>query len=173
MPESKGFTIKNRTKFVGTQAAVIAGKEAGLGFQDMGRDLQERLQSEAPSDTGKFKRSIKFKVRGRAFQKELTLFSDAQHAEVIEKGRRKNRKPPPPDPLERWARRKGFGSAKQIRGVGFLLSRKIAKEGLPRQTGFKPSHALFLFRDLPKRHRNVISRHLKRIELRITNSLNR
>lgn len=61
--------------------------------------------------------------------------------------------------------------AKQ-KSIAFLIGRKIAKEGLPRNTGFKPSHRLFLFRDIQKHNAATISGHMKILQLRVNQVLN-
>lgn len=61
--------------------------------------------------------------------------------------------------------------AKQ-KSIAFLIGRKIAKEGLPRNTGFKPSHKLFLFRDMQRNNPATISSHMKLLQLRVNQVLN-
>jgi hypothetical protein len=61
--------------------------------------------------------------------------------------------------------------AKQ-KSIAFLIGRKIAKEGLPRSTGFKPSHKLFLFRDIQRNNPATVSAHMKILQLRVNQILN-
>jgi hypothetical protein len=61
--------------------------------------------------------------------------------------------------------------AKQ-KSIAFLIGRKIAKEGLPRNTGFKPSHRLFLFRDIQRNNPATISGYMKLLQLRVNQVLN-
>jgi hypothetical protein len=61
--------------------------------------------------------------------------------------------------------------AKQ-KSIAFLIGRKIAKEGLPRSTGFKPSHKLFLFRDVVKNNAATVSAHMRLLQLRVNQILN-
>jgi hypothetical protein len=62
--------------------------------------------------------------------------------------------------------------AKQ-KSIAFLIGRKIGKEGLPRKTGFKPSHRLFLFKNLKSNYASRISKALTDIEIRIAAILNK
>jgi hypothetical protein len=61
--------------------------------------------------------------------------------------------------------------AKQ-KSIAFLIGRKIAKEGLPRSTGFKPSHRLFLFRDIVKHNPATVSAHMALLQRRVNQVLN-
>lgn len=61
--------------------------------------------------------------------------------------------------------------AKQ-KSIAFLIGRRIAKEGLPRNTGFKPSHRLFLFRDIVKHNPALISGYMQKLQLRVNQVLN-
>jgi hypothetical protein len=61
--------------------------------------------------------------------------------------------------------------AKQ-KSIAFLIGRRIAKEGLPRSTGFKPAHRLFLFRDIVKHNAATVSGHMKLLQLRVNQVLN-
>ena len=61
--------------------------------------------------------------------------------------------------------------AKQ-KSIAFAIGRQIAKEGLPRKTKFKPSHKLFLFRDIVKRNPVLISGYNRLLQLRVNQILN-
>lgn len=61
--------------------------------------------------------------------------------------------------------------AKQ-KSIAFLIGRKIRNEGLPRNTGFPPSHKLYLFRDLRKNNAGIINSHIKNLQTRIAQALN-
>jgi hypothetical protein len=43
------------------------------------------------------------------------------------------------------------------KSITIAIQRNIAKEGLPRRTGFKPSHALFLFRDMKQNNAAAVN----------------
>jgi hypothetical protein len=58
------------------------------------------------------------------------------------------------------------------KSIAFLIGRKIAKEGLPRSSGFKPSHRLFLFRDIQRNNPATISSHMKILQVRVNQILN-
>jgi hypothetical protein len=61
--------------------------------------------------------------------------------------------------------------AKQ-KSIAFLIGRKIAQEGLPRNTGRRPSHALFLFRDLKSKHATRINATVAVMQNRVTQIIN-
>jgi hypothetical protein len=61
--------------------------------------------------------------------------------------------------------------AKQ-KSIAFLIGRAIAKEGLPRNTGRKPSHRLFLFRDIVKHNPGLISGYNRLLQSRVNQILN-
>lgn len=61
------------------------------------------------------------------------LYNDAPYAGVIEEGRRPGRFPPV-DVMQRWVQRRLGGrglSRGDVKSVAFLVSRKIAREGIP------------------------------------------
>lgn len=64
--------------------------------------------------------------------KSLAIWNVAPHAAVVEYGRRRGKKGPPPAVLQRWVRRKlGIKKPKQVRAVAFLIGRKIRLKGIP------------------------------------------
>jgi hypothetical protein len=58
------------------------------------------------------------------------------------------------------------------KGIAFVIGRNIAKEGLPRKTGFKPSHKLFLFRDITKNNPAIVSSYNQKLQARVNQVLN-
>jgi hypothetical protein len=182
----------------------VVGRETRAEFNDLGKELVAALREDAPKASRAFERSIKKKVSGRGFDTELSVFSEAAHAEAIEEGRKPG-KQPRVNPIYKWLRRKGIGArafsvrtrrtiaagtprsrerrtgklrnrarslAALQRGIAFAISKAIGADGLPRKTGFPPSHRLFLFRDLEQRESVLIDRSTRRLEDRIAQALN-
>lgn len=58
------------------------------------------------------------------------------------------------------------------KSIAFAIGRNIAKEGLPRNTGFKPSHALFLFRDMKQNNATEVNAATLAIQAKIVAILN-
>jgi hypothetical protein len=58
------------------------------------------------------------------------------------------------------------------KGIAFAIRQRIAQEGLPRKTGFAPSHALFLFRDLKEKHADEINAAIATLGQKIAALLN-
>jgi hypothetical protein len=58
------------------------------------------------------------------------------------------------------------------RSLAFVIGRAIAKQGLPRHTGFKPSHGLFVFRDYAANNPAEIADSLNRMGLDLVRGLN-
>ncbi len=52
-----------------------------------------------------------------------------EYGAVVELGRRPGKRQPPIEPIALWARRKLGVSDKEARSVGFLIARKIGREG--------------------------------------------
>lgn len=68
-------------------------------------------------------------------------------------------------------RTRGQSLAARQKSIAYAISRDIAREGLPRKTGFPPSHALFLFRDLKQTHAQAINAMTLSMEGRIASVL--
>lgn len=58
------------------------------------------------------------------------------------------------------------------KSIAFAIGRNIAREGLPRNTGFKPSHALFLFRDMKQNNATEVNAATLAIQAKIVAILN-
>lgn len=54
-----------------------------------------------------------------------------EYGEVVELGRRPGQRQPPVDPIALWAMRKLGVSAEEAHSVGFVIARKIGREGFP------------------------------------------
>ena len=64
---------------------------------------------------------------GRGLQ--AVIGTPVEHGEVVEMGRRPDKKRPPVEPIALWAIRKLGVSAEEAKGIGFVIARKIGKEG--------------------------------------------
>lgn len=180
----------------------IIGNSTRSVYSELADDLIVSLQKDLP---GHYKKTVKKKITGRGFDVKFQLYSDEPGIENIEKGRKANKKTPPPNVLLKWVQRKGLGAnAQSVRtrrslavgirrtrdkktgelrtkrqsllakqkSIAFLIGRAIKKEGLPRSTGFPPSHKLYLFRDLRKNNAGIINSHVKNLQNRIAQGLN-
>jgi len=77
-----------------------------------------------------------------------------KYGAVVEFGRTPGKKMPPVQPIERWASRK-LGVA----GIGFIVARKIAKEGTKAQPYMEPtfrSEAEFVLRQFSEAARQLV-----------------
>lgn len=92
--------------------------------------LQKEAKHEAKGsrDTGTLIRNIKRSVKGLRGE----VVSGAKHSVFVEEGTRPHM--PPIAPLEAWAARK-LGSP----GLGFVIARKIAREGTEAQPFMQPA----------------------------------
>jgi hypothetical protein len=77
-------------------------------------------------DTGKYRRSWKV----MSLPDGAKLYNAAPYADVVERGRKKNRKQPPKKVIEAWARRKLGLSVEEARAAAYPIARAIGKRGL-------------------------------------------
>ena len=86
------------------------------------------LESKGSKDTGKLQRNIRQEVRGLVG----SVTAGSKHSIFIEEGTKPHF--PPVAPLEAWAKRK-LGKS----GLGFVIARKIAREGTEAQPFMQPA----------------------------------
>ena len=94
--------------------------------------------------TGKLRDSLRYRIINRGGVPEMKFYSKGaqEYADVIEWGRRPNRKPPPSESLIQWIKDKNikprgvdgrFIKVANIenwrKGLAFVIGRKIAKDG--------------------------------------------
>lgn len=181
------------------QATGFIGRAIRSVYEQMGNELVDSLERTLP---GHFKKTVRKKVTGQGFGTKLTIFSSAKGIQYIEEGRGQGKAPPPDVILKWVRRkglgvksfsiktRKALGVRRTVdrttgkrrstgkslliqqKSIAFLIGRKIAKEGLPRNTGHKPSHRLFLFRDLAKNNPAIVNPYMKTLQSRISQILN-
>lgn len=81
--------------------------------------------------TGTLRRSIHYWVNNAA---DVAIVSAGQEASayayVVEMGRRPGQRQPPSAPLALWARRKLGVDDREANSIGFLIARKIGREGI-------------------------------------------
>lgn len=183
------------------QATTFVGRAIRSVFEPMGSDLQGRLQDELPGHFAKSPRkriggrgfdtklTLFSNAVGIEYIEEGRKPGKAPPPEVLLKWVR--RKGLGGNALSIKTRRalvvgiartteRGSGRlrtraqsllAKQ-KSIAFLIGRKIAKQGLPRNTGFKPSHKLFLFRDIVRNNPALVSGYMRQLQLRVNQILN-
>jgi hypothetical protein len=98
----------------------------------------------ATNTTGKLRDSLRYRIINRGGVPEMKFYSKGaqQYADVIEQGRRPNRKPPPSESLIQWIKDKNikprgvdgrFIKVANVdnwrKGLAFIIGRKIAKDG--------------------------------------------
>jgi len=97
--------------------------------------LKEKTMSAPPAspnggegayDLGAFYKGWQVSHRGRIVRVENV----APHAVYVERGRRKNRTPPPVSAIIGWVRRKLALTGKSARTAAFLIARAIGRRGL-------------------------------------------
>jgi hypothetical protein len=192
--------VKTEGPLTRRQATAFIGRAIRSVYDALGGDLITELQADLP---GHYKKGLKKKVTGKGFDTHLTVYSNVKGIDAIEEGREAGKKPPPPDVLLKWVKKRGLGvktfsiktrralgvrrirerktgklrsSGKSLlikqKGIAYIIGQLIAKEGLPRKTGFKPSHKLFLFRDVKKHYPATVSKHNRLLQLRVNQVLN-
>ena len=82
--------------------------------------------SRGASNTGRFRRSWKT----MRIERGVAIFNDAPYAPVVEGGRRKGAKMPPPGALVSWVQRRAGVSKKDAKAAAFLIARAIKQRGL-------------------------------------------
>jgi len=95
-------------------------------------------------NSGTYVGSLETKIRGwgRGVMMRGQVGPTAAHGEVVERGRRPG-KWPPPGPIELWVRRKlGINNDAQVRAVGFLVARAIATKGTIARFGYEGGKVL-------------------------------
>lgn len=105
----------------------IIREETVAALTSMGSHLRPLVQDKTPTDTGKLKRSIDFKVeKVRAGVYRLDLHAgNVKYAIFVERGTRPHW--PPISALEAWAQRHGIPA--------FLVARAIARHGTIKRFG--------------------------------------
>jgi hypothetical protein len=90
------------------------------------RQNTRRVSPHAPIDTMRFLRGWRVSFPRRY---AVTVYNDAPYADVLERGRRPHRKPPPSRALYKWVQRKLKVSKKEAPGVAFVVARAIGRRG--------------------------------------------
>lgn len=189
------LTVTTRGPFFSKSQKFMVGKAVRGAFDQLGERLVSGLKADAPSDTDKFKKSIRAKVTGQAFNTKLTVSSNLKHAKYVEEGRRPG-KAPPPAVMLRLVKRKGLGASafsvktrRQIsagtrrirsRAAGNLRTRArslaIIQKSIAfligRSIGKKGTKGSWLFRDMRTRHAGAIAAAYRQMELRVAQVLN-
>lgn len=108
----------------GAQRAFHTGLQAG--GQHVVAEMQRRTAAAGVFNLGGYRRGWKFSIQDGA----LWVFNDAPYSGVIEEGRRRGARMPPPDVIMKWARRKLMLSPKEAKAAAFPLARAISEKGI-------------------------------------------
>lgn len=84
--------------------------------------VQGHAREKAPVDTGQLRNSIAYEIDGATMPRWARIGTNVKHGPFVELGTRPHF--PPPNALEPWARRHGFGPS-----GGFLVARAISRHG--------------------------------------------
>jgi len=109
--------------------------------------LQRRTSDVGAVNTGQLKRSWKSQM----FADGVAIYNVAPYSGVVEYGRRVGAQQPPSDVIAKWAQRKLGVSAKEAKGLGFVIARSIKKRGIkgrPILTGSLPKIEDAVFRGI-------------------------
>ncbi len=181
----------------GTEAEKRIGEAIREGFEPLGNELVQSIKADSPSDRGRFKKGVKKRISGKGLKTRLLVYNNLDYAEYIEEGRKPGSKPPPPDVLLGWVRRKGLGakafSIKTRRAIAAgttrsfnraIGKRRTAAQSLlniqksiafliGRSIGKRGIKGLFLFKNLKSKQAGKISSAITGIKTRVANLLNR
>ena len=94
------------------------------------------IRSNGTGNTGRLAGSLK--ILRKPLAMKARLFTSVGYGLYVEEGRKPGRMPPV-EPLADWARQKLRVGSKEARGVGFLVARKIAREGTRPQPFMQPA----------------------------------
>lgn len=125
---------------------------------DLEREVVERTPRGA---TGLLQASVFGEVRGDGLALRGIVAASQLYAPVVELGRRPGRFPPL-GPIQLWVRRKLNVPEARVRGVAFVIARKIARLGFPGR---------FMFRDALADRREAIERSMEQTAQRIAERL--
>jgi len=84
-------------------------------------EVEAIAKEDAPVDTGRYRGSITTDVAPT----QAVVGSNLEYAPTLEFGQRPGKRPPV-EPIEKWARRKGFTNP---RGAAFSIARRIFQQG--------------------------------------------
>lgn len=190
------IVYRRRDRLKGTETEELIGQAIREEFATLGDKIVASLKERAPKDQRKFEKSIKHRPSGRGLATRMRISAGAKHAEYVEKGRPKGKKPPPFNAIFAWVRRRGYGasafSVKTRRAISAGTRRSFnRKEGKLRtraqsllqiQKGFAiyvqkkiakdGIEGKFYFRDMKSYYASEISRIYSRAKVRIAQLLN-
>jgi len=99
-------------------------------------NIQSDARMRVPVASNRLRSSIVTRLRGDRMGGVVE--SNVKYALYVEQGRKPGR-PPPSSALEAWVRTKISSSAKEIKGIAFLIARKIGLEGTKPQPFLQPA----------------------------------
>ena len=128
--EIKGLKeLRKRIK----QYPKIGGKHYRKAMKKSVILIQKNVRPLTPVFTGRLRDSIEYEVRGTGVNLIGVVGSTLKkeiYPSVMEFGRKKGAKMPPPKNLERWVQLVLKISKAQIKGVAFVVARSIGKKGI-------------------------------------------
>lgn len=127
------LSIKDFGRAKEAQAKVFRDRVLTKAMPAASRAVKSLLEAETRArgivDRGKFAKSWKVEVGTPPLSARVV--NTQPYAIVIEKGRRKGRRPPPVSAIEPWVRRKLIiGANQSVRSVAFAVARAIGERGI-------------------------------------------
>lgn len=164
LKDFRRYLEKLRVNLVGHEGAATKGIHSGV-MRAVTIVQQATLTAPPASDngspgafnTGAYRAAWSYQLLPRGGR----IFNRQRYADVIERGRRKNRKGPPPKEIELWAMRKLGLSKEEAKSASFAISHAIGKRGLKPRHVLKSSNAE-ITRVVMEEMRNEIRAALKR-----------
>jgi hypothetical protein len=147
MPIEYEVSVQVRGPLADSREAVqIMGQEVHRGMATAVAELERRVRARTPGGVFKdagLRGSIAGEVRGRGLDVRGVVGSPLPYAAVVELGRRAGAKQPPPGALDLWVKRILGVQDTEVRRVAFLVSRAIARRGIPGRFMFRDALASF------------------------------
>ena len=97
-------------------------------------NIHKEARNDAATDTGQLRAKIIFTVRDMA----ATVWSKAKYSIDVEKGQKPGRWPNPYE-LQGWVKRKLKVPKNKLKGVTYLVGKKIFEQGTDAQPYFEPA----------------------------------
>lgn len=170
MPEDYRLTLSMHGLIFRTPEALALAAQQVRGtltaiVQDLEREVKIRARQRPDGRDGRFmghlEGSIAGEVRGQGLELTGVVNSPMPYAPVVELGRRPG-KFPPLGPIQLWVRRKLNVPESRVRGVAFLIARKIAAQGFPGR---------FMFRDAMANRRVAYEQYWEQMKQRLAERL--
>ena len=180
MALKNNITIKLSGPLFDGQAKVQLHRAIKTDLQKIGFQLENEVASNTPEgETGQARRGVTHSVKNTAAGMRLDIYESGpakSYIEVVEQGRRPNKRKPPPEPIERWLRFSSKGRRfvreiaskynlspeKALQRATFLKVRAIGKYGIK---------AVHMYSNVFKKRRAFAENKIKATIARFANGL--